>query len=310
MSTTTTAAAQMPAGVDLVIGASLELTGIGATVGQAQRKAITIAQDKLNATGVIVNNRLSRVQVTIQDNASDPTRSAAHAQAFAADPTVLALVGGNLASTAKAMMPIAEQQKIPLLATADADSILRPIAGHRFSFKLGPNAADVAKMLTAAIREQAATKIAIVAELGDHGDSGVAAVTTAANNDGLTVLQTVRVPVGARDYGEQAQAVTARQPDAVVVWAVAPTSGLVARALRPAGYGGPLFFDAGAASEDGLSALNRAATVNSFMVASSILGGRPVAVTTPAELAQVDFFEQYTQLFGAFSGISVYAADA
>jgi branched-chain amino acid transport system substrate-binding protein len=40
------------------------------------------------------------------------------------------------------------------------------------------------------------------------------------------------------------------------------------------------------------------------------MGGRPIAVTTPAELDQVDFFEQYTQLYGAFSGVAVFAADA
>jgi branched-chain amino acid transport system substrate-binding protein len=33
-------------------------------------------------------------------------------------------------------------------------------------------------------------------------------------------------------------------------------------------------------------------------------------VTTPAAVAQRDYFEQYTRLYGAFSGLSAYAADA
>jgi branched-chain amino acid transport system substrate-binding protein len=302
---------QLPAGDDLVIGASLELTGSGAIVGVAQRKAITIAQNKLNSTGVVVGNQVRRVQVTIKDNGSDPKQAAQLATEFASDTRLLAIIGGCTAGTAKAMAPIAEQQKIPLLTTAAADSILRPIANRRFVFKLGPNAADVANLLSAAIHQQGLTKVAIIAEVGDHGDSGVAAITTAANNNRLDLVLTVRVPVGARDYRAQAEQVAAGKPDAVVIWAVAPTSGLVARALRTgANYAGQLFFDAGAASEDASSAQNRAATINSFLVAPTIMAGRPIAVTSPAELDQVDFFEQYTRLYGAFSSVAVFAADA
>jgi branched-chain amino acid transport system substrate-binding protein len=301
---------EAPPGDDLVLGASLELTGTGAVVGIAQRKAITIIQNKINTNGVVVNGQLRRVRVTVRDNATDPKQAAAIATEFAADPTVLAIVGGGAATTAKAMAPIAERQKVPLLTTASADSILQPITNRRFVFKLGPNAADVAVLLSGAIRDQGLKSVALLAETGDHGDSGVAAMTTAANNDGRNLLLTVRAPVGSRNYGNQADQIVSRHPDAVVIWAVAPTSGLLARAMRTAGYGGDLFLDSGAASEDALSAMNRAATVNSFLVAPTIMGGRPIAVTTPAELDQVDFFEQYTQLYGAFSGVAVPAADA
>jgi branched-chain amino acid transport system substrate-binding protein len=305
-----TTAPQMPLGEDLVIGASLELTGTGAIVGLSQRKAVTIAQNKLNSSGVIMNNQIRRVQVVIRDNASDPKQAAEIAKEFAADTRMLAIVGGGTAATAKAMAPIAEQQKIPLLATASAETILRPIANRRFVFKLGPNAADVADMLSQTIRQQGLGRVAIVAEVGDHGDSGAAAMTTSANNEQRDLVLTVRVPVGSHDYRAQAEQVVAATPDAVVIWAVAPTSGLVARALRQANYAGTMFFDTGAASEDASSAQNRAATIRSYMIAPIIMAGRPIAVTTPAELDQVDFFQQYTQLYGAFSGVSVFAADA
>jgi branched-chain amino acid transport system substrate-binding protein len=301
---------QLPQGPDLFVGASLELTGSGAIVGVAQRKAITIAQNKINSTGIVVDNQVRRVQVAIQDNASDPKQAAQHAKQYASDTRMLAVIGGAIASTAKAMAPIAEQQKIPLLVTASADSILRPITQRRFVFKLGPNAGDVAALLSGTITGQGLARVAVVAEVGDHGDSGVAAMTTALNSDRRDLALTVRVPVGSHDYNAQADQVVARPVDAVVVWAVSPTSGLVARALRQAGFAGQLFFDTGAATEDLLSAMNRAATVRSFMVAPTIMAGRPVAVTTPAELDQVTFFEQYTQLYGTFSGLAVYGADA
>jgi branched-chain amino acid transport system substrate-binding protein len=305
-----TVGTQLPEGEDLWVGVSLELTGTGALVGLSQRKAVTIAQDTLNSSRVIMGNQIRRIQVSIKDNASDPKQAAEIAKEFAADTRMLAIIGGSTAATAKAMAPIAEQQKIPLLATASADTILRPIANRRFVFKLGPNAADVAARLSRIVRQQGLNRVAIMAEVGDHGDAGVGAMTTAANNDQRELVLTVRVPVGSRDYRALAEQVAAARPDAVVIWAVAPTSGLVARALRQANYAGLMLFDTGAASEDASSALNRAATIRSYMVAPTIMAGRPIAVTTPAELDQVDFFQQYTQLYGAFSGVSVFAADA
>jgi branched-chain amino acid transport system substrate-binding protein len=279
-------------------------------VGLAQQRALSIEVNKINSTGVVVGDRLRKVRVQVLDNGSDPARAASQAQQFAANGSMVAILGGATAGTAKAMAAVAEQHKIPLLATASADSILQPITDRRFVFKLGPDSPDVASLLTTSIRGLNLNRLALVAEISDHGDSGVSAVTTSANNDGRDVVTTVRIPVVAKNYKTQASRVMAAAPDAVIIWALAPTSGLFARALRDAKYAGPMFFDTGAASDDSLSAPNRGATVNSYLVAPQIMAGQPIAVTTPAELDQRDFFQQYTQLYGAFSAIGVFGADA
>lgn len=302
--------ADVPGGPDLVIGASLELTGDGSLVGKSQQDAIQIAQDKINSTGIIVNNRRCQVKVLVNDNGSDPKKAATLAQQYAANSDVLAIVGGGMANTAKAMAPVAEQAKIPLLATTAADTVLQPITDRRFVFKLGPNATDVADILAGAISTHGGHQVVIVAESGDYGNAGISAMQTAANNANLTLLQPVRVPVGANSYFSQAETAAGKSPTAAVVWAVAPTAGLVARALRTAGYAGPIFFDSGAASQDALLALNRDSTAGSYIVAPSIIGGRPLAVTNPAEQHQVEFFQQYTRRFGTFAGTSVAGADA
>jgi branched-chain amino acid transport system substrate-binding protein len=99
-------------------------------------------------------------------------------------------------------------------------------------------------------------------------------------------------------------------PDAVVIWAVSPVSGLAARALRAAGYDRKLLFDSGAASDDSLTPANRAAMAGSYVVGPQILAGSPVAVNTPNGAQQQEFFNRYTQEWGNFSGLGVYGADA
>ena len=70
----------LPAGPDLVIGASLELTGNGSLVGKSQQNAIQIAQDKINSTGVVVNGRRCQLKVLVNVNGSDAGKATALAE--------------------------------------------------------------------------------------------------------------------------------------------------------------------------------------------------------------------------------------
>jgi branched-chain amino acid transport system substrate-binding protein len=297
----------LPAGDDLVFGASLELTGIGSVAGIAQQRALKIAQDALNANGVTVGGTVRQVQVLLKDNGSDPATAAGIAQQFITQ-RVLGIVGGGLASTSIAMAAVAEPHSVPMLSTSAADSVIQPLSDHRFVFKLGPNAGDIAELMRGKLAGLA--KVAVLASANDHGDAGLAAVTALLHLDGRKPTVVDRLPDGAADYQAQATKVKNANPDAVVIWAVSPATGLAARALRAVGYHGPLLLDAGAASDESLSLPNRTAMDGSYLVAPQILGGSPVAVNTPNAVAQREFFDQYTRLFGTFSLLGVYAADA
>jgi branched-chain amino acid transport system substrate-binding protein len=303
----------LPSGEDLVFGASLELTGAGSVAGNAQERALRIAKDILNATGVTVGNTVRKVQVNIRDNGSDPVAAAAIAQQFI-NAKVAGIIGGGLAGTTIAMARIAEPHGIPLVSTSAADSVISPAASHRFIFKLGPNATDVATLLRTALDRESQTapltRIGLLAAANEHGDAGIEAVRAmlTASNRKLTGVE--RLPDGAQNYQPQADRIVAGTPDAVIVWAVSPVSGLAARALRGAKFTRKLLFDSGAASEESLSPDNRAAMADSYVVGPQILGGNPVAVNTPNGVAQRDFFDRYSRAHGTFSGLGVFGADA
>jgi branched-chain amino acid transport system substrate-binding protein len=298
----------LPRGEDLVFGACLELTGFGSVAGTAQQRALKIAQGMLNINGVTVGRTVRSVQVIIKDSGGDPAAAAAIAQDFVGQK-VLGIVGGGLASTSVAMAGVVEPHSVPLLSTSAADSVIRPQSGsRRFVFKLGPNATDVAGLMRTQLARK--NKVAILAEASDHGDAGLAAVTEVLRDLGRHPVAAEQLGQGARDYQSQATRVAAAAPDAVVIWAVSPVSGLAARSVRDAGFKGTLFFDAGAASDESLSPSNRAAMANSYLVGPQILGGTPPAVNTPNAAASREFFDQYSRSYGAFSCLGVYAADA
>jgi branched-chain amino acid transport system substrate-binding protein len=305
------AAAPLPRGKDLVVGACLDKTGSGSVVGSAQERGLQVALARLNQSGVTVNNTVCQVRLIIKDTASDPDTAVATAKQMISGDQVVGLIVGGAATTTSAVAPVAEQAGVPMMATGCADDIVRPVVQRRFVFKLGPNAADIADLLIGTVASSDQKRIAILATTDDHGDSGLSALTTSIGTTaGLTNVSTARLPVGVSDYSSQARQVVSKHPDAVVIWGEAPAPGLAARALYTAGFRGQLYFDSGAASEDSMSTDNRVATMNSILVAPAILGGGPLAVTTPEAVAQEDYFDQYTRLYGAFSGLSIYAADA
>jgi branched-chain amino acid transport system substrate-binding protein len=306
-----TAAVTLPHGDDLVIGACLDLTGAASVAGIAAQRGLQVARDKLNQSGVPAGGATRQIRLVSIDTASDPKAAVAAVQRLIGTEKVAGLIAGGAGATATAMAPVAEQAGVPMISTACADDIVKPVVQRRFVFKLGPDAADVAGMLTDYLANtRHASRIALLATADDHGDSGVAEVTTAANSTGLNVVRTTRLPLGVPDYRSAVAPAVNAHPDAIIVWGVAPVPGLAARAIRGAGFTGLLLFDCGAASDDTLSAENRVSTQGSYLISPFILGGSPPAVTTPAAVAQRDFFDQYTRLFGSFSGLSVFGADA
>jgi branched-chain amino acid transport system substrate-binding protein len=307
----------LPTGEDLVFGASLELTGAGSVAGTAQERGLKIARDILNTTGVTVGNTVRKIQLTIRDNGSDPTAAAAIAQQFV-NSKVSGIIGGALASTTIAMSRIAEPHGIPLLSTSAADIVIgrdadhQQDAGHRFIFKLGPNATDVAKLMRTALDREGATKVGLLAANNQHGDAGVDAVKAMLSDSKRQLTGVERLPDGAQNYQPQADRIVAGNPDAVIVFAISPAAGLAARAMRGTKSNRKLLllFDSGAASEESLTKDNRAAMADSYVVAPQILGGNPVAVNTPNGVAQRDFYDRYSRAHGTFSALGVFGADA
>jgi branched-chain amino acid transport system substrate-binding protein len=301
----------LPRGEDLTVGACLDLSGAASVAGLAAERGLQVALDRLNQSGVPVGNSVHQLKLLVRDTASDPAVASAVAKELVGGDRVIGLITAGGTSTSTAIAAVAEQASVPMLAANGVDSLVRPVVQRRFVFKLPPNAADVAARLMDAITGRSMRKVAVLATADDNGDAGLAALITAAATAGLPTVRSARLPIGVTDYRDLARQVLAGKPDAVVVWGLAPAPGIAARALVDSGFDGRrILFDSGAASEETMSGENRTKTLGCLLVSPFILGGPPPAVTTPAAIAQRDYFDQYTRLYGAFSGLSVYAADA
>jgi branched-chain amino acid transport system substrate-binding protein len=111
------------------IGAALSLTGSARLFGAAQRSGIRLAQDEINASHMLGNTRL---EVIVDDDASDREQASAVFQRFIENSHVLAIIGPTLSDTALSVDPLAQQAGVPVLAISNAASSLTEIGDFIF----------------------------------------------------------------------------------------------------------------------------------------------------------------------------------
>ncbi|RIV39419.1 ABC transporter substrate-binding protein [Micromonospora radicis] len=306
----TTAVARPTPGHELVVGATLELTGRGAALGVAQRRALAISAEAVNVKGVAVGNLRRTVRLEVLDNRSDPRLAARQATELGQREDVHALLGGALAETSMSIIGAAQKLRLPFVSLAFGDSITVPLAQRTFVYKVTPEAGDVARRLAQLIDTQGLRRVVLLVEQGLHGDSGVRAMTGALRTTGVEVVRTVRLPRSTDGATRAAEQAVAARTGGVVVWATAPNSGAAARALRTAGFTGNLFFDAGAVAEETLEGGNALAVEGAYAVHPSSLGGSTMANGSATGRAYRDLVSQYIRRHGAYNGFAPYASDA
>ncbi|MFC4020659.1 ABC transporter substrate-binding protein [Micromonospora sp. GCM10011542] len=299
-----------PTGADLVVGASLELTGAGPALGVLQERALALTLESLNTEGVRTGRLTRRIRLEVRDNHSDPRLAARQATELATVDGVHALVGGTRTETSMAIVPVAQQQRVPFVSLGFGDGIVLPLPARTFVFKLTPDAADMARRLARQIAAQGLRRVVLLAARGLHGDTGVRAVTAALAVADLELTRTVRLPATGEEFRRAAERVAAADADAVLLWATAPDTAAGARALRRAGYDGPLFLDAGAVAEETLEGDNAAAVEGAYAVHPMSLGGSTLTNTTTTALDRRAFTFRYLQRYGGFSGFAPYGSDA
>ncbi|GIH10819.1 branched-chain amino acid ABC transporter [Rhizocola hellebori] len=295
---------------ELVVGVNLELTGVGSTLGKLQEQALIIAASELNINGIPFGDRRLAVRAIVRDNGGNPENAAQISQDFIDNDKVSAILGGTTVETAMAMIAVSEKRKVPLLCLNSGEEITFPLPARKFTYKLGPNAADVGAMIARELVRQQISTVAVLASADGHGSAGANAVPRSLAAAGLQHVGTVRLPQSGRAFTDAAKQVVASKAKAAVVWALAPISAAAVAALRDAGFLGKIFVDAGAGADETLSGPNAAAMEGTYIIHPAVLGGAPTLATTPSGRAARDFIYRYIQQYGAFSGFAPYAADA
>ena len=127
---------------DITVGAILPLTGDAAQYGQAARRGLELAIEKVNAERLTP----AKMAVEFEDDQADPKRAVSAFQKLTAGGDVPAVIGAFSSSATLAIAPLAERKRIVLLSpvasapavTKAGDFIFRNVASDVFEGSIMP----------------------------------------------------------------------------------------------------------------------------------------------------------------------------
>lgn len=228
------------------IGAVLDLTGPGSSLGVPEKDTIELWEAEINKKGGINGQQ---VDVVIVDNASDETKGVMAFKKLVEEEQVCAVIGASQSGTTIAMIKSATEAKIPLISCASSIKITNPIEERSWIFKTAQDDSVVAQRLCDYLKTQNVSKVAFLSVNTAYGDSGLTEFTAVAPTAGISIV--AQEKFGDKDVDFTAQLTNAKnaQPDAMIIWAIPPSAALITKQAADLNIGLPVYHSHGIANK-------------------------------------------------------------
>jgi branched-chain amino acid transport system substrate-binding protein len=156
-----------PAGAaePIKIGAIISITGWAGSLGTGQKEAYEVLVDDINKKGGVLGRQ---IEVYIEDDKSVPTNALIAATKLVKDKKVCALLGPTITDSGMAVIPMADEEKIPYVVLGP---IVTPL--KKWVFLTGPGDARAATHIVEyAVKSLRAKKIAVLYVAENYGMTG------------------------------------------------------------------------------------------------------------------------------------------
>lgn len=218
------------------------LSGETAVWGQAGLNGMQLTAKEINEAGGILGKK---VVVVGLDGRGDPTDSVNAFRRLVTEEKVLAVVGTNFSSCNIAMAPIANELKVPLIATAASNPKVTVDENgnlHPYSFRIGfidPFQGQVLANL--ASNELGAKTAGVIYDIGSDYSTGLAQYFEEQFvKNGGTVVAKVEGHSGDNDFRSQLSVIAEAKPDVIMVPWIYKDVALIANQARELGITAPL----------------------------------------------------------------------
>jgi branched-chain amino acid transport system substrate-binding protein len=287
------------------IGVNIELSGPAAVQGTAYQNAVKMVADQINADGGVDGRDL---ELVIRDNKSDPTEALQVTKGMVENDDVVAIVGGGSSPTTMSTIEYVQGEGVPIVSMGSSDAIVNPVDERSWVFKVPAGTDMVVDVILEEFEKEGISKVGFISVDNPYGDAGLQAFTNRAPEAGLEVVGTEKFQPTDKDYTSIVTKLVGNDPEAIVVWAIPPGAGIVAKNVASSGFEGPVYFDPGAGAELFIRGAGDAAEGARLVHPAVLVTDQ---VTDAANKAEMDeFHAAYTEEYGEFSGFASYGADA
>jgi branched-chain amino acid transport system substrate-binding protein len=240
------------------IGAVLDITGAGASLGVPERRTIELLAKQLNAKGGI-NGR--KVELIVEDNQSTEDGAAKAMTKLVDRDKVDVVLGASRTGPSLAMRPKAEASKVPMISLAANKKI---VDGSQWVFKTAQNDVVVLENMITYAESKGWKTIGLARDASGFGEGVKEMLDELGGSRGIKVVAVEKFAPDATDFTAQMVKLRNAKADANIIWGIPPAAALAQKAYRQLNVGAPVmqshgignkvFLDTAAASADGLVA--------------------------------------------------------
>jgi branched-chain amino acid transport system substrate-binding protein len=204
---------------EITLGAVHDLSGATAVYGTSIQKGIDLAVKQMNEQKFFGEGHT--VKVVYEDAAGDPKQAIASFEKLIANPDVAVILGPTLSSEAKSADPVAQEAKMPVVASSNTASGITDIGDYIFRTSL-PESAVIPNTIKVTKAALGLKKVAVMYGNDDaFTQSGYDVFKAALQAEGIEILTEETFAKGDTDFSAQLTKIQSLNPDALVVSALA-----------------------------------------------------------------------------------------
>lgn len=229
--------APAPEAKPVKIGALFSVTGPAAFLGAPEEKTAQMLVEKINASGG-VNGR--KLELVVKDTGGSPEKAVSFAKQLIEEDKVLAIIGPSTSGETMQIKGLCEENKMPLVSCAAAETIVNPVA--KYVFKVPQKDSQAVTWIFRTMKDMGITNIAILTSTEGFGVAGKKQLETMAPSEGITILADEVYDKQATDLTDVLTKVKGNSSvQAVVNWSIVPAQSIVAKNMKQLGLDVPLF---------------------------------------------------------------------
>lgn len=232
------------ASADILIGATISETGPASTLGDPEAKTLKMLVDEINAKGGVKGQK---IKLVMYDDGADPNKAKSFATRLVEDDKVVAIIGGTTTGTSLAVIPVAEEGKVPFISLAGGIEIIDPV--KTFTFKTPHTDKMACEKIYEDAKKRNITKIGLISGTDGFGASMRAQCMATAKKWNIEIV--ADESYGPKDTDMTAQLTKIRAVpglQAVLNPGFGPGAAITTRNFNQLGFTVPLYQSHGVAS--------------------------------------------------------------
>jgi branched-chain amino acid transport system substrate-binding protein len=273
------------------IGAVLSLTGSYAGLGAPEKNTLEMEVAAINAAGGVNG---AKIELFIEDDATDPAKAQAAAVKLIEQEKVVALIGATGTGQTMGMRGDVDRSGVPQVSVAGGTVITAQF--DKLVFQTPWSNSLVVPFTLERLKKDGITKIAVIADSGGFGKDGVDVIKKAVGAYGIAVVSEQLFNAGDTDMTSQLTKIKGSGAQAVVMWTAGKEAATVAANMKQLGMTVPLVGSHGNARKEFITGAGAAAEGFTF-AAGKVLSPEQYGTSTAEYKVVKDFVDRYTKAY-------------